>query len=67
MVGANQCEHMSEWTSELPNRTVNEVGFGEIVLSLIKTHIRSICCYFDMLSELCKQLTKVVPRVSRPL
>ncbi|CDQ41049.1 hypothetical protein M948_00850 [Virgibacillus sp. CM-4] len=37
MAGENQCDSLEEWTSELPNRTIIAVGFGEFVLSLPET------------------------------
>jgi hypothetical protein len=40
MAGENQCSCCSEWTSELPNRTLRAVGFGEKALSLQKAGIK---------------------------
>lgn len=42
MVGENQCNCCSEWTSELPNRTLQAVGFGEQALSLQKAGIKQM-------------------------
>jgi hypothetical protein len=40
MGGENQRGCYSEWTSELPNRTLKAVGFGEKALSLQKAGIK---------------------------
>ncbi len=39
MAGENQCASLDEWTSELPNRTIRAVGFGELISSLSEIHI----------------------------
>lgn len=65
MDGENQRGCYSEWTSELPNRTLRAVGFGEMALSLQKAGIKH-SIMLDAVKRAEFRLNKVAPRVSRP-
>lgn len=51
VVDANQRDPVDEWTSELPNRIIFAVGFGDPVPTLSGTHIGQIL--LDIAREGC--------------